>query len=154
MCSAPWGTRPTTTAPRSSSRAMTSRGRATRSSGRAPHRRRRAARQAAAGTAVHGAVMVRAPHPRPQPYVLRAVGAAAAPDGPPLIVPRYDAPGPRHPVLLSRAAWPLPDSLSGDRGLGSLIDARPDLVREVRVTGTMPDIDRPDDLAALLEGAP
>jgi molybdenum cofactor cytidylyltransferase len=109
---------------------------------------------ALAGSDVDGAFIVLGDQPRLQADVLSALGDAADHDGPPIIVPRYDEPGPRNPVLLSRAAWPLADSLSGDRGLGSLIDARPDLVREVRVTGTMPDIDRPDDLAALLEGAP
>jgi CTP:molybdopterin cytidylyltransferase MocA len=65
------------------------------------------------------------------------------------IVPRYDAPGPRNPVLLLRAAWDWVDELDGDEGLGPLISARPDLVLEVAVGGEMPDVDTADDLARL-----
>ncbi len=42
---------------------------------------------------------------------------------------------------------------AGDRGLGPLLEARPDLVRWLEVDGDNPDIDTPDDLAAAIEAA-
>jgi SAM-dependent methyltransferase len=42
---------------------------------------------------------------------------------------------------------------TGDRGLGPLLDARPELVRVVDVGGANPDVDRPEDLAAVLANA-
>jgi SAM-dependent methyltransferase len=54
-------------------------------------------------------------------------------------------------VLLGRAAFPLAGQASGDRGLGPLIAAHPELVREVPVEGDNPDVDTRDDLADLLE---
>jgi CTP:molybdopterin cytidylyltransferase MocA len=38
------------------------------------------------------------------------------------------------------------EELSGDRGLGAIIAARPELCLEVTVAGTMPDVDTPEDL--------
>lgn len=67
----------------------------------------------------------------------------------PVIVPRYADDATRNPVLVRRAAWALFDEVSGDRGLGPLLEARPELVREVRVVGDNPDVDTPDDLARL-----
>jgi CTP:molybdopterin cytidylyltransferase MocA len=70
----------------------------------------------------------------------------------PLVVPRYLLePGPRNPALLLRDAWGWVDELEGDRGLSALMDARPDLVLEVTVGGSMPDVDEPADLARLRE---
>jgi molybdenum cofactor cytidylyltransferase len=68
-----------------------------------------------------------------------------------LIVPRYTAEaGPRNPVLILRPAWSLADDLAGDHGLAPLIDGRPDLVLQVPVAGSMPDVDEPADLERLL----
>jgi len=64
-------------------------------------------------------------------------------------VPRYAEGGGANPALLLRAAWPLVDELSGDTGMARLIRDRPDLVRELPVPGSNPDVDTPDDLAAL-----
>ena len=53
-----------------------------------------------------------------------------------------------------RAAFALVDELSGDRGLGPVIAAHPDLVREVaRRRARNPDVDTRADLVALLETA-
>jgi molybdenum cofactor cytidylyltransferase len=82
---------------------------------------------------------------------LEAAATAARPADRPVVVPRYDTPGPRNPVLLLRPAWTWVDELEGDHGLGPLIAKRPDAVLEVRVDGEMPDVDTPDDLAALAE---
>lgn len=67
----------------------------------------------------------------------------------PVVVPRYAEDPGRNPVLLRRAAWRLVEEAAGDRGLGPLLDAHPELVREVRVVGANPDVDTPDQLAAL-----
>jgi molybdenum cofactor cytidylyltransferase len=67
----------------------------------------------------------------------------------PIVVPRYADGQPGTPVLLDRAAWSLAERLEGDRGMAQLFEARPELVRYVDVTGTNPDIDTLDDLAAL-----
>jgi molybdenum cofactor cytidylyltransferase len=67
-------------------------------------------------------------------------------------VPSYDAGGGPNPVLLGRAAWPLAFETTGDRGLGPLLRDHPDIVREVPVAGTNPDVDTPGDLAALAWG--
>jgi CTP:molybdopterin cytidylyltransferase MocA len=53
------------------------------------------------------------------------------------------------PVLLERSAFGLADGLEGDVGLRDLIAAHPDLVRRVPVAAHAPDLDRPEDLAAL-----
>jgi SAM-dependent methyltransferase len=61
----------------------------------------------------------------------------------------------RNPVLLRRDAFSLIAETSGDRGLGPLIDAHPELVHEIpiRVEGGNPDVDTRDDLVGLLEKA-
>lgn len=67
----------------------------------------------------------------------------------PVVVPRYVDDGSRNPVLIRREAWGLVDEVDGDRGLGPLLAARPELVREVRVVGGNPDVDTREDLARL-----
>ena len=104
---------------------------------------------ALAGSAYDGAYIVLGDQPQLRADVLQALADAAEPDARPIIVPRYDEPGPRNPVLLLRSAWTLTDDVSGDHGLAALIDARPGLVRTVAVSGRMPDVDRPEDLASL-----
>ncbi len=68
--------------------------------------------------------------------------------------PRYrltpDAPG--HPVLLDRSVWPRVAALEGDRGLGPLFLAQPDLIATVDVPGSNPDVDTPADLRSLEDG--
>lgn len=67
----------------------------------------------------------------------------------PIIVPRYADGRPGNPVLLERGAWPLAANLAGDRGMSQLFVARMELIRLVEVPGTNPDVDTPEDLAAL-----
>ena len=52
-------------------------------------------------------------------------------------------------MLLLPPAWPLVAGLQGDRGLGPLLAAHPELVIRVPVGGSNPDVDTPTDLAAL-----
>jgi molybdenum cofactor cytidylyltransferase len=102
--------------------------------------------------AFDGAFIVLGDQPRLRAETLRALEVAAASARPadrPAVVPRYDEPGPRNPVLLLRPAWSWVDELEGDHGLGPLMAARPEAVFEVAVGGAMPDVDTPDDLARL-----
>jgi len=71
----------------------------------------------------------------------------------PIIVPRYTDDRGRNPVLVCRAAFDLVTSTSGDRGLGPLLAAHPELVQEVPMEGANPDVDTPADLAATIEAA-
>jgi molybdenum cofactor cytidylyltransferase len=60
---------------------------------------------------------------------------------------RDGAPG--HPVLLARRGFVLAEELSGDRGLGSMLRDRDDVVRvPVEDEGAVFDVDTPADLAA------
>ena len=84
---------------------------------------------------------------------LRAL--VSVPDDParPVVVATYQGELGRNPVLLRRAAFRLIDETTGDRGLGPVLLAHPQLVTEVSVTGANPDVDTREDLAHLLEGA-
>ena len=75
------------------------------------------------------------------------------PDDParPVVVPRYADDSARNPVLLSRPAFALAADATGDRGLGPVLTAHPDLVREVSVPGSNPDVDTPADLVRAIE---
>ena len=81
--------------------------------------------------------------------VIAALLAAPVPDGRSIVVPRYRGDGAINPALLLRASWPLADRLSGDRGMGPVIRAHPELVVEVPVDGDNPDVDTPADLALI-----
>jgi molybdenum cofactor cytidylyltransferase len=99
-----------------------------------------------------GAFIVLGDQPRLRSTVMKSLAEASSATMPSrsLIVPRYvDEVGPRNPVLLLRSVWGLAEETSGDQGLAALIDARPDLVLEVPVDGSMPDVDEPSDLARL-----
>lgn len=78
-----------------------------------------------------------------------------APDDPdrPIVVPAYAGDRGRNPVLLRRAAFQLTHEASGDRGLGPVLTAHPELVVEVPIAGDNPDIDTPEDLARVVEGS-
>lgn len=87
--------------------------------------------------------------PRVRPDVIRLL--LAAPDAAPVIVPRYGDRSNPNPVLLRRVAFALVDEATGDRGLGPVLRAHPDLVREIPVEGDNPDVDLPADLDRLRE---
>lgn len=96
-----------------------------------------------------GAFIVLGDQPGLRADTMRALEGAAAharPADRPAVVPRYDEPGPRNPVLLLRPAWSWVDELEGDHGLARAVEAVPDLVLEVPVGGSMPDVDTPADL--------
>lgn len=82
--------------------------------------------------------------PRLRPDVIRML--LSAPDAAPLTVPRYADGSNPNPVVLRPPAYALVDEATGDRGLGPVLRAHPDLVREVPVDGDNPDVDTPADL--------
>ena len=92
-----------------------------------------------------------------QPFVplaaIRAILDAPSDPSRPVVVPVYPDDRGRNPVLLRCEAFPLVDEAVGDRGLGPVLAAHPDLVMEIAMTGSNPDLDTSDDLARLVESA-
>jgi molybdenum cofactor cytidylyltransferase len=87
--------------------------------------------------------------PELRPGVVRSVIEAATVTERPFVRTRYaddDAP---NPVLVRRSAWARVAGLAGDRGLGPLLAANPELVAEAAAKGSNPDIDTRDDLQRL-----
>ena len=107
---------------------------------------------AAEDPTVDAILVVLGDQPGLRPEVIEAVLAAAAATGRPIVRPRYERDGAPNPVLVRRAAWSLAAALEGDRGLGPMLAAHPELVHEVAVAGSIPDIDTPADLAAAAAG--
>ena len=68
-------------------------------------------------------------------------------------MPAYPDERGRNPVLLRRPAFALVTEVAGDRGLGPVLAAHPELVMEIAVPGTNPDVDTPADLAHAIEVA-
>jgi CTP:molybdopterin cytidylyltransferase MocA len=98
---------------------------------------------------VRAVVIALGDQPRTRPEVIRALIAAARTTDKPVIIPQYADGGGANPVLLRADAFELVDEASGDRGLGPILATDPDLVLEVPVAGSNPDIDRPSDLVEL-----
>ena len=96
------------------------------------------------------AIVVLGDQPLLDPAVIRALAAAPADATRPILVARHGD-GVPNPVRLEPEADALVAQAAGDRGLGPVLEAHPDLVRFLDVGGTNPDIDRPADLVALLE---
>jgi len=69
----------------------------------------------------------------------------------PFVVPVYADDRGRNPVLMRRAGFDLAADVTGDRGLGPLLAAHPELVLEVPLRGENPDIDTVRDLARAIE---
>jgi molybdenum cofactor cytidylyltransferase len=100
---------------------------------------------------IDGALVVLGDQPRIRPDVIEAVVDRwdDADGSPSIIVPRYAGGGGRNPALLDRRAWHLADSLTGERGMASLIEADPALALVVDVAGSNPDVDTAADLDAV-----
>lgn len=81
--------------------------------------------------------------------VIERLLAAFTSTAQPVAVPRYRGGGGPNPVLIGRAAWSLARETRADRGLGPVLRNHPELVGEVDVEGSNPDIDTPEDLAAV-----
>jgi molybdenum cofactor cytidylyltransferase len=101
------------------------------------------------GSVSSAVLVVLGDQPRLDPAVVRALAAQPADPARPVVVARH-ADGARNPVRLEPEAAALVASAEGDRGLGPLIDARPELVRVIDVGGANPDVDARGDLAAIL----
>jgi molybdenum cofactor cytidylyltransferase len=99
--------------------------------------------------AVEAVLVVLGDQPGVRPDVILSLVEAADATSRHIVRPRYEGDGAPNPVLVRRAAWPLAAGLEGDRGLGTLLVARPELVHEVPVPGSIPDVDTPADLVAL-----
>jgi molybdenum cofactor cytidylyltransferase len=106
---------------------------------------------ATATPAPAGVLVLLGDQPRVRPAVIAAVIAAAeaAPPEARAVAPLYEDDGAPNPVLLLPPAWPLVAGLEGDRGVGPLLASRPDLVVRLPAAGSNPDVDTPEDLAAL-----
>jgi CTP:molybdopterin cytidylyltransferase MocA/SAM-dependent methyltransferase len=102
---------------------------------------------AAVPEAAEGALIVLGDQPGISPETIRLLLEQPADQAQPVVVARYADDSARNPVLLARAAFGLVDEASGDRGLGPVLAANPELVREVDVEGSNPDVDTPADLA-------
>ena len=107
----------------------------------------------ALGDEVDAALVVLGDQPRLSSDVLAALLAASRPDDRPIVAPAYTDDGGRNPVLLGRAAFGLAASATGDRGLGPVLAAHPELVHELAVAGDNPDVDTRADLVEMLETA-
>jgi len=84
---------------------------------------------------------------------IRALLAAPVDRDRPFIAPRYDNDRGRNPILMRRAGFGLIMEAAGDRGLGPVLAAHPELVTEVTVNGANPDVDTREDLVGLVETA-
>jgi molybdenum cofactor cytidylyltransferase len=104
---------------------------------------------AAEDLATDAVLIVLGDQPALRPETIRAVLDAARATDRPMVRARHAHDGAPNPVLVGRGAWALAAGLEGDRGLGPLLETRPDLVAEVAVEGANPDVDTPDDLARL-----
>lgn len=85
--------------------------------------------------------------------VIRALLDAPEKRGRPIVVPVYPDGHGRNPVHLRRPAFGLVGEASGDRGLGPVIEAHPELVSEITVEGANPDIDTQADRDRVIEAA-
>ena len=97
------------------------------------------------------AIVALGDQPLVRPDVVAALVAAPLDATRPIVAPRYAGSSARNPVRLERDAAPLVDEAAGDRGLGPILDDRPDLVRWLDVDGDNPDVDTPADLARAAE---
>ena len=102
---------------------------------------------------VDAVLVVLGDQPRLPLEALQAVMDAPFAEAAPIVVPAYAADRGRNPVRIARAAFGLVEASSGDRGLGPIIAANPELVLEIPVDGENPDIDTRADLVRWLETA-
>lgn len=96
-----------------------------------------------------GAFVVLGDQPLVDPAVFDALRRAEVRAGVAFVVPRYVGGGGPNPVLVLREGWPHVAHADGDRGLGPILAAHPELVAEVELGGSNPDVDTPADLAEL-----
>ena len=103
---------------------------------------------AAEDAGAEAVLVVLGDQPALRPEAIRRVVEAAEASPALFVRARHAADGAPNPVLVRRAAWAMAAGLSGDRGLGPLLAARPELVLEVPSraptrTWTRPEISQP-----------
>lgn len=99
------------------------------------------------------ALIVLGDQPRLTVDTIRALLDAPNDPARPVVAPRYDDDGARNPMLIKRSVFALVEEAVGDRGLGPILADRRDLVMEVPVAGSNPDVDTRADLVRLVEAA-
>lgn len=101
---------------------------------------------------VDAAVILPADQPRVRrETILALIAAAESRPKTPFVVARHAGDRTPNPVLARRSIWRLADELVGDRGFGPVLATHPELVREVPIGGTNPDVDTGDDLRRLTD---
>jgi CTP:molybdopterin cytidylyltransferase MocA len=100
-----------------------------------------------------GALIVLGDQPRLSVDTIRALLGAPDDAARPVVAPRYDDDGARNPMLIRRSVFGLVEEAVGDRGLGPILADRSDMVVEVPVAGSNPDVDTRADLDRLVEAA-
>lgn len=113
---------------------------------------------AAVAPGVEAALIVLGDQPHVSVPAIRALLHVGVTAERPIVAPVYVGDSGRNPVLLGREAFTLVEAAAGDRGLGPIIAAHPELVREVPIPPDAapdgnPDIDTRADLVAMLETA-
>ena len=89
--------------------------------------------------------------PLVDPGLVRELAAQPLNPDRPIVAARYRGSTARNPVRIDASAAPLVQAVTGDRGLGPIIDANPDAVRWLDVDGDNPDIDTAADLASVAD---
>lgn len=107
----------------------------------------------AVGVGPHAVLVALGDQPLVSSAAIRALLDAPVQRGRPIAVPVYADERGRNPVLLRGAAFGLVAEAAGDRGLGPVLAAHPELVVEIPVEGTNPDVDTLDDLARAIEAS-
>lgn len=107
----------------------------------------------AVGPAVGSVLVALGDQPLVSVEVVRSLVDAPVVPGRPIVVPAYADERGRNPVLLRPAAFGLIAEAAGDRGLGPVLAAHPELIVEIPATGANPDVDTPADLVRVLESA-
>ncbi|MEO8228171.1 MAG: NTP transferase domain-containing protein [Chloroflexota bacterium] len=96
-----------------------------------------------------GVFVVLGDQPQVDPAVFDALRRAEVRAAVAFVVPRYLGGGGPNPVLVLRDGWPHVAAADGDRGLGPILATHPELVAEVELGGSNPDVDTAADLAEL-----
>jgi CTP:molybdopterin cytidylyltransferase MocA/SAM-dependent methyltransferase len=98
-------------------------------------------------------LLVLGDQPLVRPEAIEALAAEPLDPARPIVAPAYENGDAHNPVRVDATAGDLVAARGGDRGLGPLLDDRPDLVRWLDVPGGNPDVDTRDDLASVAEQA-
>jgi molybdenum cofactor cytidylyltransferase len=96
-----------------------------------------------------GVFIILGDQPLVDPAVLRALARAEVHAGIAFVLPRYLSGDGANPVLILGAGRRWVAEASGDRGLGPIMAAHPELVAEVELGGGNPDVDTRADLVEL-----